>query len=227
MMIKDIPINERPRERLIKYGKENISNEELLSIILKTGTKNISVKELSLNLMNDVKDITELKNYTMNRLLSIKGIGIAKASEVISMIELGKRIYLNEPSIRIKCTNPYDIYKSMKYLFDNNKQECFYCIYLNNKSEVIERKLLFMGTINKSIVHPREIFKYAYLSSAYSIICVHNHPSGDINPSKEDIRFTKALIDIGNIQNIPLVDHIIIGSDNYYSFRDNLDIFNM
>ena len=123
---------------------------------------------------------------------------------------------------KVKLTNAKDIYFYMKYLLDNKKQEYFYCIYVNTKKEVIERKLLFMGTINRSMVHPREIFKYAYLNSASGIICIHNHPSGDITPSIEDKRLTDALISIGKIQNIPVIDHIIIGNNNYYSFNDNM-----
>ena len=108
-----------------------------------------------------------------------------------------------------------------KSLFIGLKQECFYCLYLDTKKNLIERKLLFMGTIDKSLIHPREVFKNAYLCSASSIICLHNHPSGDVLPSKADIEITKSLIKIGNIQGIQLVDHIIISENNYFSFFEN------
>ena len=108
----------------------------------------------------------------------------------------------------------------MKDKFDNNKQEYFYALYLDNKKNLIDKKLLFIGTLNKSIVHPREIFKYAYLLSASSIICVHNHPSGDTEPSNEDIAITNALCEIGKMQDIKIIDHIIIGTD-YFSFFEN------
>lgn len=220
-MIKDIKKEERPRERLIKYGVKSLSNEELISIILKTGTKNRSVRVLALDILNLVDSIEDLKDMSIHRLLTIKGIGLVKAVEIISTIELGRRIYLEKKEVKNKFTNPYDIYSTNKYLFSNKKQECFYCLYLNNKNELIERKLLFMGTVNKSVVHPREVFKYAYLSSASSIVCMHNHPSGDITPSKDDIMFTKALVEVGNVQGIPILDHIIVGDENYYSFSDN------
>lgn len=219
-LIKDIKKDERPRERLVKYGPECLSNEELLSIILKTGTKNRSSKMLSLDVLSLINDIEDLSNITINRLLSIKGIGLVKAIEIIATIELGKRIYVRPQKSKCKLSNPYDIYLSQKYLFVDKRQEYFYCLYLNNKNELIERRLLFMGTVNKSIVHPREVFKYAYLSSASSIVCMHNHPSGDVSPSKDDIMFTKALVEIGRLQNIPILDHIIVGEDNYYSFQD-------
>jgi len=220
-LIKDIKKEERPRERLVNFGVSALSNEELIAILLKTGTKDRSVKILASEILNLVDDITELKDMTINRLLSIKGIGKVKAIELISCIELGKRIYTEKVNIKNKLSTPNDIYLSNKHLFIDMKQECFYCLYLNNKNELIERRLLFMGTVNKSVVHPREVFKYAYLSSASSIICMHNHPSGDVSPSRDDIMFTKALAEVGALQGIPVLDHIIVGNNNYYSFSDN------
>ena len=220
-LIKDIKEEERPRERMINYGVSALSNEELIAILLKTGTKSKSVKILATEILNLVDNINELKDVTINRLLSIKGIGKVKAIELISAVELGKRIYTDRKKNKNRLSTPKDIYFSNKYLFMDIKQEYFYCLYLNNKNELIERKLLFMGTVNKSVVHPRELFKYAYLSSASSIVCMHNHPSGDVNPSKDDIMFTKALVEVGLLQGIPVLDHIIVGSDNYYSFSDN------
>lgn len=220
-LIKDIKMDERPRERLISYGVESLSNEELLSIILKTGTKSRSVKILAMEILNLVDNITDLKDITINRLLSIKGIGKVKAIELIASIELGKRINEEKKINNLKLSTPRDIYLNNRELFKNKKQEYFYCLYLNNKNEFIERKLLFMGTVNRSVVHPREVFKYAYLSSASSIVCMHNHPSGDISPSRDDIMFTKALVETGRVQGIPVIDHIIVGNDNYYSFSDH------
>lgn len=222
IMMKDIPISERPRERLLKYGPSSLSNEELLSIILKTGTKNKSVRILAIELLKEINNIKDLNDITINRLVSIKGIGITKAIEVLSSIELGKRIYLDNEELKmIKMTNPQTVFQYTKYLFQNKKQEHFYCLYFDTKQKLIEKKLLFIGTINKSIVHPREVFKYAYLLSASSIVCIHNHPSNDLIPSKEDILLTDALVNIGYIQNIPILDHIIVGNYNYYSFNEH------
>ena len=224
MKLKDIPKNERPREKLIENGVDALTNEELISIILKTGTKNKSVKELSSEILSKVSNINNLKDCSINYLLEVKGIGNTKACEVLAAIELGKRIYLfNEKKTRI--TSSKDVFNNMRYYLGECNQEYFYCMYLNNKNEIIERRLLFMGTVNRSVVHPREVFKYAYLSSASGIICIHNHPSGDVNPSREDINLTKALIEIGKIQAIPVLDHVIIGKDKYYSMSDNLELF--
>lgn len=220
-MIKDIPVEERPRERVINYGVESLSNSELLSIIIRCGTKDKSVKDLSLEIISMIGDISNFKDLTLNKLLSIKGIGLVKAIELISVVELSKRIYSSNEKTFIKISSCRDVFINYKDLFLGVKQELFYCLYLNNKNYVIERKLLFMGTINRSVVHPREIFKNAYLSSASGIICIHNHPSGDVTPSLEDKRLTKALVDISRIQNIPILDHVIIGEDNYFSFMEN------
>lgn len=221
-LIKDIPSSERPRERLIKYGRESLSNIELLSIILKTGTKGESVTSVATRLLKQIDNFNNLKDINIETLKSIKGIGSAKAVELLASIELGRRLYLMKNNdLKEVFNNSKVIYENNKYLFDNKNQEYFYCLYLNSKKELIERKLLFMGTLNKSIVHPREIFKEAYALSASSIICMHNHPSGDITPSMEDICLTKSLMEIGKLQQIPILDHIIFGNDTYYSFFDN------
>lgn len=222
---KELPNTEKPRERLVNKGKENLSNEELLSIILKTGTKDKSVKEVSFELLNLVKDIRNLKDVSINTLTNIKGIGKVKAIELLAVIELGKRIYeeVNDNDL-ISCTNPVNIINYFNYLFKDKKQEEFYVIFLDNKKKYISKKLLFVGSINYSIVHPREIFKEAYLYSASSIICIHNHPSGDPYPSKEDDNITIKIKEIGLIHGISLIDHIIIGKNNYYSYYENKKI---
>ena len=220
MLIKEIPNIERPRERLKHYGIEYLSNEELLSIIIGSGTKNMSCKEVSLEIMKELKDITYLKEITVERLVKIKGVGISKASSIIASIELGKRVYQTKSS-DIELNNPDKIYEYVKDLFVSKKQEYFYALYLDNRNHLIDKKLLFIGTINKSVVHPREIFKYAYLYSASSIVIIHNHPSGDITPSMEDKIVTSNIVNIGNINKIPLLDHLIIGNNDYYSFSDN------
>ena len=220
-MIRDIPKCERPRERLIAYGVEALSNEELLAIILKSGTRNKSVRSLASEVLNNVVEIDRLKDCGINLLTSINGIGETKACEVLASIELGKRIYLIGQKNKYKIKTSKDVYNLMRYDLSLKQQEYFYCLYLNNKNEVLERKLLFMGTVNKSLVHPREVFKYAYLSSASGIICIHNHPSGVLLPSPKDIEFTNDLISIGNFHGIYILDHLIVNEHKYYSFVEN------
>lgn len=222
---KDIPIEERPRERLVMYGPNNLSNEELLMIILKTGTKNYSVKEVVIKLLNNSNGIIGLKNMTINKLSSIPGIGKVKAIEIMAMIELSKRMNENT-SVKemISCTNPTTIINYFNYLFKDKKQEEFYCLYLDNKKKYLDKKRLFIGSINSSLAHPREIFKNAYLLSASFIICIHNHPSGDATPSREDMIVTQNLKKIGELHAIYLIDHIIIGHNNYYSFFEDNNI---
>ena len=221
MKIKDLPVLERPRERLIKYGASNISNEELLAILIKTGTKNNSVKEIANLVLKKITNLNNLECININTFSDIDGLGKVKTIELMAAIELGRRIFLlKEEDIKSCFNNSNTIYQNNIGLFKGKKQEYFYCLYLDNRNKLIERKLLFMGTINRSIVHPREIFREAYLTSASKIICMHNHPSGDITPSMEDIRLTKSLIEIGKLQGISVADHLIMGDDNYYSFYD-------
>lgn len=224
LLIKDLPKSERPRERLLKYGVTNLSNEELVSIIIRNGTKDLSVKQLSEGILNSVGSIKNLKNITINKLKQINGIGEVKAITLLASIELGKRVYFSDERIRIKLNTSKKIYDYMKMELYDKKQEYFYALYLDSKKYLIDKKLLFIGTLNKSIVHPREVFKNAYLLSASTIICVHNHPSGDTIPSKEDIMLTSSLVEIGKLQGINVIDHIIIGNNNYYSFYENGDI---
>lgn len=224
--VKDLIESERPRERLLSCGVEHLSNEELLSIIMKTGTKNKNVKELSIDILNKYGTVSNLKEVQVESLKEIRGVGTVKAIELVATIELGRRIFLNnKANNKRKLVNAKDIWLETRYLFFNKKQEYFYALYFNNKQELIDKKMLFKGTINRSVVHPREVFKEAYLLSASSIICMHNHPSGDTTPSREDIQFTQRIFQIGNIQNIIVQDHIIVSDYTYYSFFENGNIF--
>ncbi len=214
-----MPECEKPRERLLSVGSENLSNEELISIIFGTGTRNKSVKDLSSDVLKQVKYISELKDLTINKLINIKGIGYAKSINLIASLELGRRVYENEDGFKtIKINNSSKVYEYYKNKLKNKKQEYFYVMYLDVKKNLIKEKLLFKGTVNQSEAHPREIFKYAFLYSASALICIHNHPSGDVVPSNKDIEITKTLIETSKIVGISFLDHIIIGKEKYYSF---------
>ena len=190
--------------------------------MLKCGTKDLSVKELANNILKQIDNINNLKDINYQNLIKIKGIGKAKACEILASIELGKRINNKINNInQIKIYSSESIFNYYKDKLSDKLQEYFYCVYLDTKNHIIKDKLLFIGTINQSLVHPREVFKEAYLLSATSIICIHNHPSGNVNPSNNDIIITKQLKEVGKLLGINVIDHIIIGKDSYYSFNDN------
>ena len=223
--IKQIPKEDRPYERLINLGVESLSNEELLAIIIKSGTKNESSKDIANQLLSDVGGIKKLNEITFEYLKKYNGIGDVKACILIATIELAKRINREIESLNnIKLTSSDLVYKYYKDKLGEKKQEYFYAIYLDNSKKIIGDKLLFIGTINYSLVHPREVFKEAYLKGASGIICVHNHPSGNVIPSKQDYDVTNNLISVGKILGIKIVDHVIISNNNYYSFLENNDI---
>ena len=225
MYIKEIDKDNRPREKLERLGPSKLTDLELLAIIIKTGARGTSVYDIGNIVLDRINNLNNLIDVNINTFNNIKGLGKVKIIELLATIELGKRIYLTCNKMK-KYKTSNDIYIDNKDLFYNKKQECFYCIYLDNKNNVIDKKLLFIGTLNKSIVHPREIFKEAYLLSASKFICLHNHPSGDVTPSNEDIYLTENLIKISYIQGIQFLDHLIISNEKYYSFYDKSNLFN-
>jgi DNA repair protein RadC len=219
MLIKDFPAEDRPRERLIRTGAESLSNQELLAILLRTGTKEESVLELANRLIRHFEGLRFLKDASLEEMTAIKGIGTAKAVQILAAIELGRRIANLQHDARYVIRTPQDganyVMNDMRFL----SQEHFVCLYLNIKNQVIHRQTIFIGSLNASIVHPREVFKEALRRSAASIICFHNHPSGDPSPSKEDIEVTKRLAECGKIMGIEILDHLIIGEKKFVSLR--------
>ena len=223
--IKDIPKEDRPCERLVENGVESLSNEELLAIIFKTGTRGRSAKDLGSEILSKVETLKKLNNINLEFLKDFNGIGMSKACNLLAAIELGKRINREVDTIKnVKLTSADIVYKYYKDKLGDKKQEYFYAVYLDNGKKIIGDKLLFIGTVNYSLVHPREIFKEAYLLGASAIICVHNHPGGNPIPSKQDFDITNNLIEASKILGIKLLDHIIICKNNYYSFLENNDI---
>lgn len=218
MTIKEMINTEKPRERLEIVGVENLSAEELIAILLRTGTKKETSKALATKILTHYNNINELSNASINSLTKLPGIGKAKATSLIAAIELGKRVHYQTDNINPILKNGDSIYEYMYPLFKNKKQEYFYALYLDSKLKLITKKMLFKGTLNNSSAHPREIFKEALLESAAFIIVVHNHPSGDPTPSSEDSLITKTLFETGSLIGIPVIDHIIIGENSYYSF---------
>ena len=220
MIIKEMAELEKPRERLLNNGKENLSNEEIIAIVLRTGTKEISSKMLATKILSKFKNISELRNANISNLTTIKGMGKIKSIELIAAIELGKRVYETVPNIYKKYENVNKIYEGFKDLIKDEKQENFYALYFDTKQNLIDYKLLFKGTLNVTTVHPRDIFKEAFLLNAVSFIIIHNHPSGDPLPSKPDVDLTNQINTISKIMGINFLDHIIIGQDKYFSFYE-------
>src|SRR5574344_847074 len=222
--IKELPINDRPIERLINKGSEALSNDELLAILLKTGTNDMSAKDLGTEILKETS-INNLMNIDYETLIKIKGIGPKKAAIILATIELSKRMSQKVTDLKnLEMENPLLLFNYYKELLINKKQEHFYVVYLDIRNRIIKDKLLFVGTINYSMVHPREVFKEAYLNGATSVILIHNHPSGDIFPSQNDIDITKQLMSVGMLLGVKVADHIIIGHDEYYSLYEKGDI---
>lgn len=218
-LIKEMPLEERPRERLIAYGTKALSNEELLAILLRTGYHEQSVIELSKHVIYHLESIEDLKKITYQELLNIKGIKSAKASTILAAIELGNRLSSFKREKRARITTPLDVYHLLYQELSHLEQENFIVIFLNTKSEIIKKETIYIGTINQMMIHPREIYKKALLYAASAMIFVHNHPSGDSNPSQADERATTHLQKTSEVMGIDLIDHIIIGHHEFYSIK--------
>ena len=219
--IKDLPLDERPREKLKEKGAESLSNEELIAILLRCGSKNESVKDLAIRLVKSLNHFEDLNSISYQDLIKINGIKEAKAISLLAAIELGKRLTLPNKDSKIKVTNAQILHEIFKLKILNLKQEKLFAVFLNTKNEIISYETIFIGTQNKSVVHPREIFHAAIKNSAVKIIILHNHPTGDVTPSIEDIQFTKNLIKTGELLQIPVLDHLIISEKDYFSFFDH------
>jgi DNA repair protein RadC len=188
--------------------------------LLRTGTKEESVLQLANHLINTFEGLRLLKEASIEELTKIKGIGEAKAIQLLAAVELGRRIHSFNNQDRYVIRSPEDganyCMEEMRFL----TQEHFVCLYLNTKNQVLHKRTIFIGSLNASIVHPREVFKEAFRRSAASIICLHNHPSGDPSPSREDIEVTKRLVECGKIIGIEVLDHLIIGEHKYVSLKE-------
>lgn len=215
-MIKEMPEVDRPRERLIVHGAQHLATHELLAILLRTGSKEESVLDLAKRVLMVVDRLETLNEMTVHELMAIKGIGLAKAVEMLAAIELGSRIKESRTTSK-KLTSPAQVYQYVKDELMFKEQEYLIAIYLNVKSEVIMKKTIYIGTLNQTIIHPREIFKWAYKYSSFAILLCHNHPTGDPTPSLEDIDMTRKLMAVGETMGIKIIDHIVIGKHGYYS----------
>lgn len=220
VLIKELPTAERPRERLLRYGAASLSNSELIAIILRTGNKNENILNLSSRIIKERGGLNGLLNSEIEDFTKLKGIGAAKASQLIALCELSKRFKCYKSGEKYKISSPKDaamyVMEEMRYL----KQEILKVLMLDIKNHVIYEKNVSMGSLNSSIVHPREVFKEAIVKNSASIIILHNHPSGECTPSKEDIQVTQRIKESGRIIGIELMDHIVIGDGNFTSLKE-------
>ena len=221
MTIQDMTIEERPREKMILNGAGSLTDAELLAILIRTGTKQFNAIQLGKAIIEKADNIRYLQNITTEELESINGIGKTKAVQIKAALELGNRIASYKPA-KYKIKNPWDIYKyymeSLRYQY----KEIFKVVLLNTKNEIITDVDISMGTLNSSLVHPREVFREAIIRSSNKIILLHNHPSGNAEPSKEDKSVTNRLKECGELIGIEVIDHIIIGDGIYFSFKENM-----
>ncbi len=221
LKVMDLPLNERPEEKLFLYGTESLSNTELIALILRCGSKNENVLGLSSRVLETVDGLNGMLSAGIQDFLQINGIKKAKASRLIALCELTKRINSYRGTAEeIKITEPRIVANILMNEMQNLPQEVLKLIILNTKNVVISIKEVFKGSLNSSIVHPREIFSEALKKNAASIIICHNHPSGDPTPSKEDINITLRIKECGKIIGIELLDHVIIGNGNYASMKE-------
>lgn len=222
--VKDMALDERPREKMILKGAKFLSNAELLAILLRTGTKQKNAIELANYVINkDSQGIRHLQDISIEELCEIDGIGLSKATQIKAALELGSRISSTKPN-KYKVKNPWDVYKFYMENLRYEQKEVFKAVLLNTKNEIITDVEVSVGTLNSSLVHPREVFKEAIRRSSNKMILIHNHPSGSVEPSREDKNITYRLIKCGEIIGIDIIDHIIIGDGLYYSFKENMII---
>lgn len=223
-------IEEMPYEKFEKYGLEALTNSDLLAILLRTGTRELNVQQLAQYLLTygakgeinskNKGSLISLYELSYEQLQGIKGIGKIKALQIMSLLELSKRIAKEKHEPNTKISSPLILSQYFMELLRHEQKECFVVTFLDAKCKMMGYQIISTGSLTASVVHPREVYKIAIQKSAYSIIVLHNHPSGDPSPSKEDIQITERLKKVGELIGIPLLDHIIIGDGIYRSFKE-------
>src|SRR3989338_1951625 len=215
MRIQDISPENRPRERLKQNGVDVLSNCELLAVILQKGTKNENVIDMSNRLLAK-HSIDKLSECSLTELKDIPGIGDAKAMQILALLEFSKRIKGGSIAEKV-VSNSEDIAKYYMEKLRDKKKEHFIAVFLDSKNKIIKDEVISVGTLNASLVHPREVFNEAIKCSANSVILVHNHPSGSVEPSDEDYRVNKVLVETGNLVGIKVLDHLVVGNNKFIS----------
>lgn len=222
--IKDLPNSERPRERLEREGASSLSDMELLAILIRTGTKAASALDLAKGIISKTGGLEKLLSMDFKELSQIKGIGKSKAASILAAIEIGRRGMRVKSKDRFRVKGPNDVFSFLSPKFKGSKNEKFGILILDAKNHIKSEKIISEGDLQASIVHPREVFHYAIIELAASIILFHNHPSGDPFPSDYDREITKKIVSAGKLIGIEVLDHIIVGDGIYYSFKEKGEI---
>ncbi|MDU4961939.1 MAG: DNA repair protein RadC [Sporomusaceae bacterium] len=220
LTMKELPEQERPRERLLKHGAQSLSTTELLAILLRSGNREESAARLAERLLLEYQGLAGLGRVMPREIVKLKGIGLVKAATIAAALELGKRLRELNSESRPVIRNSGDVSNHMMPLLRYEQKEKFYLLPLSTKNHVLDEREISIGSLNASIVHPRELFREALHYAAASVILVHNHPSGDPSPSREDIEVTRRLAQAGDLLEIPVLDHVIIGDGKYVSLKD-------
>jgi len=216
--IKELPEFERPREKLTKKGAKALKKEELLAIILRSGLKGKNAVEVAKDILEKYGD-KKLLDASYEELRNIRGVGPTKAVQILAAIELGSRLFKEKSEKEVYINSPQDVTKETEHIKEN-KKENFVVLYLDARNKLIYKETVSIGSLNANLVHPREVFEPAIRNLAAQIILTHNHPSGDPEPSEDDLEITKRLVEAGKILGIEVVDHIIITKTGFISFKD-------
>lgn len=217
--MRDVPLNDRPREKLMNLGPESLGDSELLAILISSGNSERGVMDISKGILGKY-NFNRLSRMGVSQLSKEFGVGRAKACQICACFEMGRRASsFVEEDVKINCGE--DVFRVFGSKMMDLESENFKVIYLNTRKRVLKEKTLFVGTLDESVVHPREIFKVALEEGAAGIVLVHNHPSGDPTPSDDDVRVTKELIEAGKILGVDVLDHVIIGRNGYWSIMEN------
>ncbi len=218
--IRELPPEERPREKLANWGASSLREYELLAILLRTGTAQMSALQLAQHLLQKFGGVRGVMHASVQELANIKGMGLAKATQIAAAMELGRRVALSQFHERPQIRSPEDVYQLMHIQLLGERREHFLAVMLDTKNRVVRTETISIGTLDSSLVHPREVYRMVIREGAACWIAVHNHPSGDPTPSPEDIAITRRLKEAGELLGVELLDHLIIGDGNYTSLRE-------
>jgi DNA repair protein RadC len=218
--IHDLPAEERPRERLKKFGSRALSSPELLALVIGRGIAGKSALVIAHELLRRFKSVKRISEATVEELSGIDGIGLAKAAQLRACFELGRRQDLEDEPSRYELTNPQSVVKAVRASIQDKAKEHFKLVLLNVRNTILDISTISIGTVNASLVHPREVFKKAIAHGASSVVLAHNHPSGNPEPSEDDVRLTQRLVEAGRLLGIEVLDHIVVTTKDFVSFKE-------